>query len=372
MMHLIKYRLLQTLRDKTTMFWALAFPIIMSVFFYFSIGKSSFEDTFKEIPAALVETGTEEENKVFSKYLDSFDGQLLKLEPMSEEEALTALNEGRIEGIFYDDRSLSVSTNGILPSILETLLDSYVKNEAMLTTIANEHPERLPQAVQTIQAYSEMTEEVAVGGKTLDTSLSFFFALIGMTCLYGCFPAIQTMMETRANLSPLGARQCVTPTGKMKRICANFLVTYLIQLANVMLVLCFMKYVLRLDFGNQMGGMILICMFGSLIGNSLGIVVGASGKWSEAAKIGVLIGICMGLCFLGGLMTPDIRTYIELYVPIINRINPAAIISDAFYCLNVFDDSEKLTRCLATLAGISVLLVSASFLMVRRERYDSL
>ena len=71
-------------------------------------------------------------------------------------------------------------------------------------------------------------------------------------------------------------------------------------------------------------------------------------------------------------MTPDIRTYIELYVPIINRINPAAIISDAFYCLNVFDDSEKLTRCLATLAGMSVLLVSASFLMVRRERYDSL
>lgn len=372
MLHLIKYRLLQTVRDKTTMFWALAFPLIMSVLFYFSIGSGGYEDTFNEIPAAFVETDTAQEKESFASYLYAFDGGLLKLQKLSENEALEALHEGKIEGIYYDDKSLSVSSNGILPSILETLLDSYVKNEAVLRNIAEEHPERLPEAVGIIQEYTDMTEEVSAGGKTLDTGLSFFFALIAMTCLYGCFPAVQAMIETRANLSALGARQCITPTGKLKRILANFLVTYVIQFIDSAIVLFFMKYVLRLNFGNQMAGMLVICLFGSLIGSSLGILIGAGGKWSESAKSGVLIGISMFLCFLGGLMTSDIRTYIELYAPIINRINPAAVISDAFYCLNVFNDSEKLVRCLATLAGMSSVLVGAGFLMVRRERYDSI
>lgn len=372
MLHLMKYRLLQTLRDKTTMFWALAFPLIMSVLFYFAIGKGSYDNRFTEIPAAFVETASSQEQESFTSFLYAFDGELLKLQKLPEKEALKALSEGEIEGIFYGDKTLSVSSNGILPSILETLLDSYVKNEALLQNIAKEHPERLPEAIEAIEEYTNMTEEVSAGGKTLDTGLSFFFALIAMTCLYGCFPAAQAMLETRANLSALGARQCITPTGKFKRILANFLGTYVIQFLDTAIVLFFMKYVLRLDFGNQMGCMLLICLFGSLIGCSLGILIGAIGKWSEAAKVGVLIGVSMFLCFLGGLMTSDIKTYIELYVPVINRINPAAVISDAFYCLNVFNDSEKLVRCLVTLAGMSSVLVGAGFLMVRRERYDSI
>lgn len=372
MLHLMKYRLLQTLRDKTTMFWALAFPILMSVFFYFSIAKGNTGDVFKEIPVALVKTEAVQEKKTFIKFLDTFDGELLKVKEMSEEKALSALSEGQIEGIFYDDKTLSVSSNGILPSILETLLDSYVKNEAMLTDIAEEHPERLPQAIKAMQEYSEVTENVSAGGTTLDLSMSFFFALIAMTCLYGCFPAVQAMIETRANLSALGARQCITPAGKLKRILANLLVTYAIQFVNAVLVLCFIKYVLRIDFGNKMGAMIVICLFGSLIGCSLGIVVGVIGKWSETAKVGILIGLCMSLCMLGGLMTTDIRTYIEIYVPVINRINPVSVISDAFYCLNIFNDSEQLIRCLTTLGAMSIVLVGAGFLMIRRERYDSI
>lgn len=355
------------------MFWALAFPLILSIFFNISFGKDAFDDVFEKVPTALVKVQTDEgADENFQKYLAEFDGDMLEIKEMSEEKALKQLADGKVEGIFYSDVSLSVSSNGIIPSILETILDSYVKNEAMLTEIAKEHPERMADAVLALSEYREMTEDTTVGGRSLDTGIAFFFALMGMTCLYGCFPGIQTMMETRANLSALGARQCISPTNKLKRIVANCVVTYAVQFVNCVLVLCFVKYVLGVDFGGSMGGMMLICLLGSMIGVSLGIVVGAGGKMGEGPKIGILLAISMTSCFMGGLMSPDVKTKIGLAVPVINRINPASVISDAFYCLNVYDDGVKLAQCLITLAVMSGVLVIAGFLLVRRERYDSI
>lgn len=50
-----------------------------------------------------------------------------------------------------------------------------------------------------------------------------------------------------------------------------------------------------------------------------------------------------------------------------NRINPASLISDAFYCINVYDDMTRYYRNLITLAVMCVVLVMASFFMVRRN-----
>ena len=58
--------------------------------------------------------------------------------------------------------------------------------------------------------------------------------------------------------------------------------------------------------------------------------------------------------------------------PIINRINPAAVLSDAFYCMGIYNDMERFSRCLLILAVMSALLLTAAFLGIRRERYDSI
>ena len=66
------------------------------------------------------------------------------------------------------------------------------------------------------------------------------------------------------------------------------------------------------------------------------------------------------------------KDIVEKNAPFINRINPAALISDAFYCINVYDDLKRYYRNLITLAVMSVVLVTASFLLIRRESYDSI
>lgn len=112
--------------------------------------------------------------------------------------------------------------------------------------------------------------------------------------------------------------------------------------------------------------------FGSLIGVSIGIFVGSLGKMKEGGKIGIILGFSMVCSFLSGLMNNTMKDLVEKNMPVINRINPAALISDAFYCINVYDDMSRYYRNLFTLAVMSIILVTASFLLIRRESYDSI
>ncbi len=61
--------------------------------------------------------------------------------------------------------------------------------------------------------------------------------------------------------------------------------------------------------------------------------------------------------FLAGLMNGNMKDIVEKSAPIINRINPASLISDAFYCINVYNDTARYYRSLATLAVMSAVLV---------------
>ena len=49
----------------------------------------------------------------------------------------------------------------------------------------------------------------------------------------------------------------------------------------------------------------------------------------------------MILSVLGGLIGPNVKSYIEHTMPIINRINPASLIVDSFYALNIYDTYDS-------------------------------
>ena len=141
---------------------------------------------------------------------------------------------------------------------------------------------------------------------------------------------------------------------------------------DVIVLLIYLRYILKLDFQGKIGPMLLISFFGALIGVSIGIFVGSLGKMKEGGKIGIILGFSMVCSFLSGLMNNTMKDLVEKNMPVINRINPAALISDAFYCINVYDDMSRYYRNLFTLAVMSIILVTASFLLIRRESYDSI
>lgn len=133
----------------------------------------------------------------------------------------------------------------------------------------------------------------------------------------------------------------------------------------------YIQYVLGIQLGSDVVPIVLAELFGSMIGISLGILLGSVGRLSVNAKMGLCVFFTLFPGFLAGLMFGQMKDIIEHHCPLINRINPAAVLSDAFYCIGVYDDQQRLMRNLLLLGIMSAVLVMTAYLTVRRERYDS-
>lgn len=371
-MHLLKYSILVKARDFSVNFWPLVFPLILGTLFYVAFGNIEMAD-FETVQTAVVVEN--EGDPIFLDFLEEMEqDELIEAEQLSETEALQSLEEKKVAGIFFvgDDISLSVGSNGISESILQSLLESYVNGKQTLETVARMHPEGMQEAVRQMENYETLVEQVSLGGKTIDGTAQFFYALVAMACLYGAFIGLQAAIALQANLAPLAARRCVTPTHKLSLIIIEMFSCFLLHFINVLVLLIYLRYVLKLDFQGQTDKMLLISLIGSMIGVSMGIFLGSIGRMREEIKIGIIVGVSMALSFLAGLMNADMKYMVDQHIPIINRINPAALISDAFYCINVYDDQARYTSNLVTLSVMCILLIGISFYMVRRERYDSI
>ncbi len=373
--HLVKYRILQTVRMKSIMFWALLFPILLGTFFYISFGNANDGENMAPIPVAAVADGEESPSgQAFLEFLESMDGETLRLMPMGEEEARKALLGDEAVGIFYcgDQPALTVAGSGISQSILKALMDSYDKNAAMLAAIAQERPQKMQAAIEAMGQRRQRTEEVSVKGKTLDSNISYFFALIAYACLSGAFLGVQASVDGQANLSPLGARRSVTPTHKIQFVLTDMLALFVIHFINVLILTGYIYFVLGIDLGSDVASIVLVEWMGSMIGISLGMMLGCAGRLALGAKMGLCVLCTLFPGFLAGLMFGQIKDVIEHHCPLVNRVNPAAVLSDAFYCISVYSDRGRMMRNVGILAVMSVAMTLIAYLAVRRVRYDSI
>lgn len=375
MWKLIKYSFLVKIRDFSLVFWPFIFPLVLTTAMYFSIGQME-ESDFEKIPVAIVSQSMEGE-EVFQEYLETMEADssaLIDIRYMTEKEAVSALKNNEVQGIFYsgEEPSLTVGGSGLPQSILQMVLESYTEGRQTLEDIAAIRPEGVNSAVQKMENYRPVTEEVSLGGRTTNPTAQFFYALIGMACLYGCFIGYRSAMDLQANLSALAARRCVSPVHRMRWILTETAVSFGIHFINMLVLLAYMKYILRLQLTGSYMQMIPVVIIGSMFGVTMGIFITSIGKMGESVKVGIMISISMVMSFLAGLMNADIKNMVDRNIPLLNRINPAALISDALYCLNVYDAPDRYMQDMAILAVLCVVLLAGTFLMVRRERYGSI
>ena len=380
MLHLLKYRFIQTVRDYPIMFWALAFPLILGTFFYFSFGSAGLDGTgdyeWDPIKVAIIEEDLSSKNaESFQAFLEELEPDTLDIQDISSEsDAIKALKEETILGIYYvdDTPSLSVGKNGINESILSSLLKNYNQNAAMIQKIAMTHPEKMGAAIEAMKDYHPETRNESLGGKTLDPNVQYFFALIAYACLSGAFLGVRSSLDSQANLSALGARRSITPTHKFKLILIDMTVLFIIHFINILVLNLYLIKVLGISLGDNIGALLVVDFMGSMIGVSLGIAFGCLSKLSTDMKLGLTVAITLIPGFLAGLMFGNMKNIIELHSPIINRLNPAAVLSDAFYCMSVYNDAHRFARSIGILAVMSALFLFIAYLGIRRERYDSI
>lgn len=129
---------------------------------------------------------------------------------------------------------------------------------------------------------------------------------------------------------------------------------------------------LDINFGNELGYVLLTAFLGCLTGVSFGFFIGSIGHLSEGMKFGIQMAGTMICSFLSGLMVGNMRLLVERVCPWFNHINPAALISDSFYSLTIYQSHSRYFQNSITLVIISALFCLCGFLITRREKYAAL
>lgn len=374
--HVFKYGLLSLLRTKEITFWTLVFPFALTTFMYLAFGNL-FETTeqFHVIPAAVVQEG---ENKVFSQMLqlvsEGGEDQLLEIHETTREKAEEMLLAGEVKGILTvgEKPALQVAESGMDQTLLQMILDQFVQYQKTISDIAQVHPEKIMQAVSALTSQAEYVEEKSSTESNQDNVINYFYAVLAMVCLFASFAGCDRILKIQANVSALGQRRNMIPVHKLKSILADFAACEIVQYSIVILLLVYMKFVLRLELGDDLPQILVLLFLGTSYGIIIGIFVGSLPRLGEGAKMGVLVSVSLALSAMSDLMISGIKNSLEHHVPLVNDINPAALITDSFYALNIYETNERFWGNMLCLGAGAVVLTLASYFMVRRSRYASL
>lgn len=377
--HAFYYYLKSILRQKETLCWTLLFPIALGTLFFAAFSGLSEDESLNTIPVAAV---LEEEDIALKSLLEVLgepgEEQFLEVTYATEEEALSLLEQKKIIGILHGGNPATLSVSAQMnnmqmeQSILSAIVDQYNAIYDGIENVAMTNPEKVEAVIRKLSEETNYNEEITYTDGTMDEMVSYFFNLIAMTCLYSSMTGLQIAIRNQANLSSLGARRSLSPTHKLISIFGEITASCLFQSVLVWISLFYLNFVLKVNFGSQFGYMMLASLVGCIFGISFGFFVGCIGKMEEAIKLGILMVITMFNCFLSGLMVQNMRIQVERVCPWYNKINPAALISDSFYALSVFQSHDRYFKNLATLFVMAVCLCVAGFFIVRREKYAAL
>ena len=385
--HNAKYTMLSMFRLKVTLFWTLAFPLLLATFMYMAFGNLFEKDEmFKTINVAVVESENDDTLMSVLESLDvnhtdsasksddssnSFSG-LINMKLMDSSAAKKALNDKKVTGIIYtEDASLVVDENSYNATILESILTQYKQQKDVFTNIAKTNPAALETAIAGLSETASEYKEISLSSGNQDEYTNYFYAVFAMSCLFASFSAVTATNRLLANTSPLGMRKSLAALSKNILIFSEYISLLIIHFVVELITLVYLT-LLGVDFGNKYPAIILTLFFGCMIGLSIGVIIGAIPKLTEGSKIGISVGIGMVLSVLADLCANGIKDMIEHKLPIANRLNPACLISDCFYSLNVYDSYDRFFRNISIMAVESVILLIIAFALLRREKYASI
>ncbi len=375
-LHNFKYELKMVLRQREFIMWLMLFPIALGTLFKVAFGSIySNNDIFKSIPVAVVnaQEGTVL-NEIF-RSLGEGEDAALAITYADEEWAKELLFDGKVSGIIVvdNDVSLQVAGKGIKQSILEEIVSrcnmyQEVIGQALITGDEAELRKVIAELGKEVNA----CRDVSPAADNPDVYVQYFYNLIAMVAICGSLTGLHVATSSQANQSELGARKNCSPTPKLKHLSAAFLGSCVAQGVSMILCVTFLKFVLRINFGGNLFLLYAAAVLSGCLGVALGFFGGSIGRAKYEIKSAILLSCSMVLCFLSGLMVGNIKGFLAERMPWVNRINPVAIISDSFYCLNMYSDYRRFfTKILGMVIYITAFIVFG-VLFSRRKKYASL
>ncbi|MBR3645956.1 MAG: ABC transporter permease [Lachnospiraceae bacterium] len=381
MTHVIKYSFKRFIHNKQQIFWILMFPMILGLFFKVAFSGISSSEAFSSIPTAII-FESEEYKDSFIQVCDNVknnDRQLLKpTYDLPEDEALKQLETDDLAGIIYVGESLKLKVSASAgidntdQSILESFVSQYNASASIIKDIARTHPEKLNDVISISAKESSFNTEHKFVSSNADSMTQYFYNLLAMACLFTALTGFDVAIQNQGNLSDLGIRRNASSTNKMVIIVGELFSAITLNFILNLVAFIYIIVVLKIDMTFHLAHAILALFISTLTGITYGFFLGSIPSKKLGAKEAATIASIMFCCFLSGLMVGSMRIIIQEFCPIINKINPASLISDSFYSLANYENLSRYYLDIISLIVLSVLFTLGGFLFTRRKKYASL
>ena len=393
--HNFKYALKTLFRDKMLIFWTFAFPIILGTFFNMAFSNIENSEKLEIIDIAIVDNDEFQNNELFKEAFKTLsdeenEDRLFNTKYVTEEEAKQLLEKDEITGYMIleeDNPKVVVTTSGINETILKYVVEEITTSGQIVESLMDkEINKELSSGVYNLynldyeKIYKNVLEKTQnqeakitdISNNNLSYTMIEFYTLIAMACLYGGILGMVAINKNLANMSSNGKRVSIAPTPKGKVIFSSILASYITQLIGLTLLFIYTIFVLKVDYGTNLPLIILLGIVGSLAGLSMGLAIGTILKANENVKTGIVIAVTMFGCFLSGMMGITMKYIIDKNAPIINKINPASMITDGFYSLYYYDTLDRYYFNIISLVVFSLVMIIVSYTSLRRQKYDSI
>ena len=390
-LHNFKYSLKTLLRNKALIFWTFAFPIILGTLFNLAFSDIENKETLDIIDIAIINN---EEFKNDTYFTESFKAlstksknQLFNTKYTNLSTAKNLLKENKITGyLLFENNEVKITVNdkGYNETILRFVVDEISSQKEMLETITSKEITDSYKAGNLNVDYEKIYQDTLnlindtspklnnISNSNLSYTMIEYYTLLAMACLYGAIISMFITNKKLANMSSAGKRTSISPAHKRTLLLGSLLASYLVQLLGIIILYLYTIFVIKVDYGNNIFLVFLLLMTGSFAGLSLGIAIATVLKSNENAKMGILISLTMFFSFLSGMMGITMKYVIDSNIPLLNKINPAAMITDGFYSLYYYDTLDRFYFNIISLLLFSVILLFISYQGLRREKYDSI
>ena len=373
--HNLKYEIKTVLREKSFIIWLILFPMILGSLFKVAFGSIYEKDIWAgSIPVAVVK---QSENAVFDGVLSSLtEGEepVLKVTEADDSEAKKMLFAGEVKGILYVGKTveLSVSGRGMSQTILQEITESCHVYEKVIRDAMETNPAAIEPAIRALSAEAEACCHVPLTKGNPDVYVQYFYNLIAMVAICGTLTGLHVATCTQANQSEIAARKNISAVPKSIHLTAGLLGSCISQSVSMITTVSFIRVVLRINLGGNLFLVYVSALRAGILGVTMGFFVGCIGRAKFEVKTAVTLSCSMALCFLSGLMMGNMKGILAAKAPWVNRVNPVAIVSGCFYCLNIYSDYR---RFLSKLCAMGIYIVAFTVLGVvlsRRKKYASI
>lgn len=387
-LHNLKYSLKTLFRSNALIFWTFAFPIILGTFFKMAFSDIENSEKLDIINIAIINNEEFNNDIVFKNTFKELsdknsENYMFNIKYTTLEESKKLLEEEKITAyILFKDNNIdmSINKNGINETVTKYVIDEVQSKKTILTNIITKELVNNNYEVDyteiTNLANSIMNNSKAKFINKSRSNLSYtmveYYTLIAMACLYGSMLSMYIINYILPNMNSVGKRVSISGVYKSSLITSCLIASYIVQIIGIAILFLYTIFVLKVDYGNHIGKVILLMLTGSLAGLSLGVSVSTIIKTNENAKTGILVAITMIMCFLSGMMGITMKYIIDKNAKILNIINPANMITDGFYSLYYYDTFNRYYFNIISLIIFSILMILISYSGLRRQKYDSI